>query len=456
MTTRLPLRETATQPPLRTLFITNKIPYPPVGGGALRNWQNITNLMQYGPVGVFCLKVEYGPTEDSFPAPPGVSLYRVHTVRRQPYRNGGDRVRYLLHCLWQRVDLFTESHYSPAAAEALDRVLREFRPDLVVFEELWVNRYLPIVKRHDCQSVYDAHNAETFRFRQILFEVGRLRRFSDWIEAPIRARLIEMVERRVVQQVDQTWVCSQEDKHLLQGLSQSSGAIAVVPNGVNLTGYENVRLGQQSLPAGWQPNPHTVVFTASYSYSPNIVAANLLLEEIFPRLQARYPDCQLLLVGADPTDAMLSAAEQNPGVIVTGKVPEIQPYLAAASVVIVPLLQGGGTRLKILEAFAAGRPVVSTAKGAEGIAARDGVHLLIRDDVDGLVEAVCELWRNPALGQTLSQSAYELVQESYAWEAIGHTLAEAIAPLRQGNYPEGGTASHRAMAETPMSSAMKP
>ncbi|MGH8002274.1 MAG: glycosyltransferase family 4 protein, partial [Brasilonema sp.] len=134
-------------------------------------------------------------------------------------------------------------------------------------------------------------------------------------------------------------------------------------------------------------------------------------------------------VGTGPTQFMLEAAQQQPGIIVTGRVPDMRPYLADASVIVVPLLQGGGTRFKILEAFAAGCPVVSTAKGAEGLKVVDGEHLLIRNEVTELVEGVSQIWSEPSLGKRLAGSAYELVKAEYDWERVGCNVEEALQEL---------------------------
>lgn len=95
----------------------------------------------------------------------------------------------------------------------------------------------------------------------------------------------------------------------------------------------------------------------------------------------------------------------------------------------VPLGHGGGTRLKILEAFAAGCPVVSTAKGAEELKVKDGEHLLIGDEIEAMVEGVCQLWSDPSLGQKLANSAYELVRAEYSWEAVGRKVESAVREL---------------------------
>ena len=155
----------------------------------------------------------------------------------------------------------------------------------------------------------------------------------------------------------------------------------------------------------------------------------LLLEEIFPLLKSRYPNCRLLIVGGNASTKMQDIADKDSNIVLTGGVADVKPYLAAASVVVVPLRQGGGTRLKILEAFASLRPVVTTAKGAEGLNATDEEHLLIRESSEAIVEAIDRLWSDEGLGDKLAQAAYELIKTQYSWEAVRKTLEKELSSL---------------------------
>jgi glycosyltransferase involved in cell wall biosynthesis len=126
---------------------------------------------------------------------------------------------------------------------------------------------------------------------------------------------------------------------------------------------------------------------------------------------------------------MIAAAGQDAGINVTGTVDSVLPYLEQPCVVTLPLTLGSGTRLKIIEAFAAGRPVVSTAKGAEGIDAIDGEHLLIREDVDAMADAVIDLWNRPALRQRLCAKAHDLVRTGYSWSVAAQRIAQSLASV---------------------------
>ena len=202
----------------------------------------------------------------------------------------------------------------------------------------------------------------------------------------------------------------------------------VVPNGINIQYYADLKANVHVLPKQLN-HQHTVIFIGSFGYYPNKMAAKWLLDEIFPAIQKRYPESRLILAGSSPTSEMQSKMKANSKVTITGRVEDLRPYLSSASVVLIPLKHGGGTRLKILEAFAAGRAVVSTSKGAEGLSVVDGQHLLIRNTTDDLVNGVCDLWESEVLRLSLIQKAYELVKSTYSWEAIATHIQSNLQEL---------------------------
>jgi polysaccharide biosynthesis protein PslH len=414
---------------IRTLVLTTKLPYPPVGGAALRNWQNINAMLQYGEVGLFYVYTEQ-EQPDEIPAHiPGIKEW-YHCLVQEP-SSFMEKMKWRLNILqWLlfNTEKFSSLYYSVEAADKLDYVMRTFQPDLVVFEEIWLYCYFHIVKQYPCKVVFDNHNAETLLF-QGLMQKMKIESLNNKIYIQLLYKIVEKSERDFVQKANQVWVCSDEDAQIIQKLAPRTSPTFVIPNGINVNHYQAKPETDITSQTGLKEEPFTLVFTASFNYPPNAEAAEFLLQEIFPKLQAIHPNCRLLLVGVNPKDFMLEAAQQNPQIIVTGKVADIRPYVLSASVVIVPLLEGSGTRLKILEAFAAGRPVVSTSKGAEGLQAQDNVHLLIRDDVDGLVEGVSRIWQDPQFSQALVDNAFELVQAQYSWEAAGQKISTAVEQL---------------------------
>lgn len=406
---------------VHSLVLTRHPPYPPMGGAALRNWQTVHALGALGPVDV--LSIGSGPCE---PPPAPVREWRHFELPElQASRSRRDRV--LAKAWWIRslAHPAADALWHPRVARAIEALVSERRPDVVVLEELWLQPYLALLRRHDCRTVFDAHNVEGALREQIAAgsEPGSLR-------ARIRARhllaRVHALERDMVDHTDQTWACSETDARLLRAHGTKGRAVHVVPNTVDVDHYRSVREHSIEPPVGLPEGSELIAFFGAYSYGPNEAAARILVDRILPRVQETRKDAALLLVGRDPTPWMTAQAAERPDLLVTGSVPDVRPYLAAARVAAVPLTTGGGTRLKILEAFAAGLPVVSTAKGVEGIDAVDGVHLHIRELDAGFDEAVAALLSDPGEASAMTRQALALVDERYSWRAATALVHAAL------------------------------
>ena len=393
--------------------------HPPTGGTHLRNWQNISLMQEFGPVGIFSIfnrSTHYPDVNDltfcqhynidDYRAPAILLERAIHLLRRKGLRY-----------YWSYVSIF---------AKALRATLQEFQPDLVIIEELGLYPYLPIVQSYGCPIIFDNHNVEASLYEETQCSGGDLR---AWVNRQLYLPQLHRAELRFSQECHQVWVCSQQDTILLKQRYALTTPCYVIPNSIDVDYYEFVYPSQVSVPEAASSAPQDLLFLGSFGHSPNADAAKQLIEQIFPLLKRLYPDCRLLLVGSRPTQEMLEAAKRDHHIIVTGEVPDVRPYLASASIMVVPLLQGSGTRFKILEAFASRLPVVSTTKGAEGLNVRDGEHLLIRDSTEAIVEAVSTLWNNPSLGKELASSAFRLVKEEYSWEATQQKVKLAVQNL---------------------------
>jgi glycosyltransferase involved in cell wall biosynthesis len=393
--------------------------YPPIGGAPLRNWQNINAMKKFGPVGVFSVFNRDNPGETV----DGVHLWQHYNILAQT------SLLVVLERFMRWISRWGLSYYwcyVNDAARRLDEIVIQFQPDLVIFEELWLYHYLSIVARHRCRIIFDEHNVEVAVFKATKCSDRSL---MAWARTRLHLPQIKAGEKEFINQADQIWVCSEEDNRLLQNLYGAKGKSYVIPNTIDVSYYDCVRLGECLPATGLEKAQHNFIFPGNFLYPPNEEAARLLLDQIYPRLRRVYPDCRLLLVGSNATPRMQHLAQKDSGIIVTGEVPDIRPYLAAANAMIVPLKEGGGTRFKILEAFAAGCPVVSTTKGAEGLKVKDGEHLLIRDSIESIVDGVVHLWSETGLARKLAQSGYELVHSHYSWQAIEKSVETAIGDL---------------------------
>ena len=407
-------------------MLAENLPYPTLKGGDLRSWQNVNALMGIGQVGVFGLC----SNDLRAAAEPGEKLLFWRSSSDPALAFPLPKNRKVAARAWfldpagHPADLY----FSATAAEEISGLMAEFKPHIVVIERLWLFRYIECVKRFGCRVVLDNHNVESVLYRQIGGSIpgGDLR--ARLMRDAIPART-EAIERKASQSVDQVWVCSREDARLMRGLYGLSAPIHVVPNGIDVQSYSDTRAVKHSRAPVEQASGKSILFTATFAHPPNEKAALFLIQEVFPRLTTINPDCRLLLVGNAPTPEMIRAAQGNSRILITGAVPDVRPYIASASAMVVPLFQGSGTRFKILEAFASKTPVISTATGAEGLCVKPEVHLLIAASAPEFVAGLQQLWLDKSLAGRLTENAYRLVKRSYSWEAARRKIGKAAQEL---------------------------
>jgi glycosyltransferase involved in cell wall biosynthesis len=179
------------------------------------------------------------------------------------------------------------------------------------------------------------------------------------------------------------------------------------------------------------PSEPRIVLTASLNYLPNVDGVRWFASEVLPRVQAEVPEVVFDVVGRNPTADILGLDGRH-GIRVHADVPEVAPFLAASRVAVVPLRMGTGTRLKALEALAAGRPLVGTTIGLAGLDLVDGIHARIADDPTTLASAVAELLQSDERATALAHAGRRLVEERYTWEQLGARLVDAVNALMDG------------------------
>jgi glycosyltransferase involved in cell wall biosynthesis len=255
--------------------------------------------------------------------------------------------------------------------------------------------------------VLDEHNLEYEVFRRMSEGERSLpRRAFNRLE---HARF-KRFEQRWWQRVDGCLVTSEREQQVVIKAAPQT-PVAIVPNGVDIDHF-------RPAPAGVHDG--TVLFNGTLDYRPNVDAARHLVEDVWPLIRRSCPSARLVLVGrADPEEARRLA---GPGIEVTGEVPDVRPYLERAAVVTVPVRIGGGTRFKVLEALAMGKAVVSTTLGSEGIAVRDGEHLLIADDAARFAASLLRLLERPAERESLGAAGRALIERGYSWELAGERM----------------------------------
>lgn len=305
----------------------------------------------------------------------------------------------------------------PEVQSALDKILSSEHYDAVFFESVLIAGYrLP----EGVKVIIDQHNIEHELLQRAYEQEKRwLRKWYNWYEY----RLVKQAEMERCRKADLILVTTERERQILKALLPEN-VIEVVRTGVYVDSFREIYSTQEV--------PHQIIFTGTMNYYPNINAVLLFAQQCWPRIRAQVPDATWKIVGRNPPAEVQRLAEL-PGVTVTGAVPDVRPYLAASAVAIAPLQIGSGTRVKILEAFAMRKAVVSTTVGYQGLVVESGKHLLIADQAEEFAQAVVDLLHNPSRRIALGNAGRALVEAEYSWEQAGtqllHVLDDSNSPL---------------------------
>jgi glycosyltransferase involved in cell wall biosynthesis len=395
-------------------------PEPPVFGGALRIHYLLKNLAERHNVTVVC----FGDpgTEEAIraafsPGPKNIFVVPYPWPRR--FRR-----------LAQAASHFTSSSFSQLSCNSkkmqatLDLVVSRYPFDLVVTEFPMMGIYKLAT---NAKRVLDAHNVENDTyFRMSKNETSWLRRHHYHAEH-LKLRREELA---VCKGLDAVWVTSSRDGEFFRAMAPNVPCF-VVPNGVD-TSYSSPDLSA--------PEPHSMVFTGMMGYVPNSDGILDFLDNIFPLILREIPDAKLYVVGSQPPAELRKRAAAN--VIVTGFVDDVRPYIRRAKAVIVPLRMGGGTRLKILEAFAMKKPVVSTSIGREGISTGMEQAIYVADDAISFASRVLDILADKVDYESVAENGHRLARERYDWDIIGENVEINIQQLVQPKKVKQESAIH--------------
>jgi sugar transferase (PEP-CTERM/EpsH1 system associated) len=338
------------------------------------------------------------------------------TVRTVPVRAVDATVRRVdqFRSLLSATPFHVQERWSPEMQRAIDDLMRKDGFDIVQLEGAQVCLYgVP----SGVAVVLDEHNIE-YEVLQRMSKGERtaLRRLFSGVEY----RKFRRVEQRAWQRVDAVSVTSDREVPVVRQHAPRA-AIGVVPNGVDL---------QYFWPGGEECVSNSVVFVGTLDYRPNVDGVEFLLQHVLPILREIQPGVRVTVVGAGPESTLRTF--RRAGIEVTGRVSDVRPYLAKAAVAVVPLRIGGGTRLKVIEALAMGKAVVSTTLGCEGLDVRHGEHVLLADSANAFAASVARLLADHTEARRLGSAGRALVVDRYSWTHSGQQLEalyDAILPL---------------------------
>lgn len=400
---------------MRILWLGHNLAYPPKGGPLQRNYNLLKEAAKHHEVHVlvfdqpasrprgvtpqdcvtalskFCASVDWVPlSRDSL----GMSRYSRALgalVTGEPYE-----------FRWLR---------SKDMARRVQGLADRVRFDVVHTDTLGLASYIPLIPH--VGKVLNHHDIQSVLVQRRALSKSSLvwRKFWSYEAAHLLA-----AERRWCPQFNVNMVVSDDEGHLVRP-SCGGSKICVVPNGVDI-GYFTPRP---------DPGGHRLLFCGRLDQLANKGAISYFFNSIWPELSARMKDLQIDVVGKNPPAWLLELSQRDLRVKVPGFVDDVRPYFQKATVFVCPITDGGGTRLKILDALAMGMPVVTTTFAASGLALLDGQHLLMADTSHDFIQKTLRLLSDKILRRLLAGNALGVIRQIYSWETIGQSLVKAYA-----------------------------
>ncbi|MCP4542500.1 MAG: glycosyltransferase [Chloroflexi bacterium] len=392
---------------MKVLFLTPQMPYPPRQGAALRNWGLISGLAARHEVSVLSF---FTPEQTPEPVDAMREICHVETV---PFPSRTIRARLRDMLTTRQSDLALRLESEPYARRLADWLANE--PfDVVQIGGIEMAPYLDVLDaaRPRPLVVFDNLNCEyLLQKRAFLTDLRAPARWPGAAYSFVQWQRLRRYEAQVCRRADRVLAVSDVDAKMLRELVPGLD-VTVVPNGVDTQAYQ-----PKSPDPDLQIPENSLVFTGTMDFRPNVDAILWFAQKVLPRVQAEVPDVHLFVVGQRP-HRRLAGLQDNPAITLTGWVKDTRPYIAAAAVYVAPLRIGGGTRLKLLEAMAIGRPVVATRLGAEGYPVTDGHEMSLADTPTNFAASVVTLLRAPERRIELGQIARAFVEHQYDWHAI--------------------------------------
>jgi glycosyltransferase involved in cell wall biosynthesis len=394
---------------MRILHTTPFVPYPPDSGGKLVSYHLLRGL-----------------------AGRGHDISLIAPLRRPGDREGISRIHHLVSpipvsCgplsalrIAARVALGGESlriarHRLAEVARCVHQTMAEREFNVVVLDSLFTAYLAPLLQRlaPELPRVLIAHNIESLLFRRYLAQKPALIRAVGRVEV----RRIVKAEEAALRAVGRVIALSEVDSAQFRKTVPEADYIALYPGTETFPG--------EKIPAA--SKPLSALFLGNFRWAPNRDAARWLAEDIFPSLRHRIPAASLLLAGEDPDGRIASLHDPAQGVFVLGRVESARETIREAALFVVPLRVGSGVRLKILEAMANERPVLSTTMGFEGFPFDRDKHLVVADDAEAFAERAAFLLSNADEAGTIASAGRAMVEEKFAWERVVPRFEEAIA-----------------------------
>ena len=388
--------------------------YPPNIGGRIRSYHILKALARRHSITLFTFYAatkddEHNVLEREFSR---VVLIPLAIPAGRTFREALSYARYLSSPLPYTVSKFCK----PEVARRLLQLVGETQPDVIVCDFVIAARSIPW--NIPIPKILFTHNVEAAIWKHHYKVAGNpLWKLLSWREY----RAMDRFELDCLKRADHVLTVSDHDRNVFAGMIDPS-RITVIPTGVDIDYFR---------PSPNQEEPATIVFSGAMDWMPNEDAIVYFVKRILPLIRKQIPNASVCVVGRNPSRALLELAANHRGIEITGIVDDIRPFVHRAALYVVPLRIGGGTRLKIFEAMAMGKAVISTTIGAEGLPVHAGQDILIADDPGEFAGQSIQLLRAPTRRAELGRAARELVERTYSWDAVVQPFEKVLNMLAE-------------------------
>ncbi|MBK9925983.1 MAG: glycosyltransferase [Anaerolineales bacterium] len=386
---------------MKILFLSRWFPWPMNNGSKIRIYNLLRGLSQHHDVTLLSFADQPEVSPDAPEVREICSDVRVVPWREFNPSTLGARLAILNLKPRSVVDTF-----SVDMANAITETLNKQQYDLVIASQLQMAAYYPYFQ--NLPALFE--EIEIGLFHDQAFSADgkiRFRHALTWFKLRMYlSRLLDSFQACTV-------ASAQEQQLILQSFPSYKKMVKIIPNCLNVDEYKNINVEKKS---------NTLIFSGPFKYKANYDAMLWFVGEVFPLVLEKKPDTQLIITG-DHANLPLPSLRN---ITLAGYVDDIKARIASSTISIAPLLSGGGTRLKILEAMALGTSVVATSKGAEGLDARTEEHLVIADSADTFASSILQLFQETDLRQKLVENSQKLVYEKYDWGGVMPTFLELL------------------------------
>ncbi len=396
---------------MKILWFSHFIPYPPRGGSRQRSFNLLAQAARAHRVSLIAFNLESDPPDrlEQYRAALGeicesVTFWALPVRWRSPRWWLG-----LAASTLSPVAYTCSSFWSHRLRQAFEDELQQNRYDLVHFDSIDLALYASsaghvpkVLNHHNCESAMAK--------RRSRLEANPLKRAY----LAQQARMLAKMESRVCHGFEINTVVSESDAELLRR-NNLQCKITVVENGTDVDYFA---------PIPDLEEPNTIVFAGGLSWYPNVSGLRFFVQQVWPLLKALVPDVRFIVTGRMPVETVTQLCASDAAITLVPDPEDIRPWIARGSAYVCPIIDGGGTRLKLLDAMAMGKATVSTSVGCEGLGVTDGRQLVIADRPDEFARASAHLLQDAELRLALAVSGRQFVENRYSWNSIGSRLRE--------------------------------